>query len=267
MINESPLCSCCGKEISTQSKSGMCKSCVQTGGGNHRWNGGKKVCVDCGKSLSKNKYERCMACSGKIKQGVKREPFSEEWLRNMSEASKRVHQNPEVIERISRQSKKRWQGKAFRKKMKAMWTEEKREQYAEKSREVTTALWKQKDYREKVFKGWRKSMKLKPNNVEKVMIDLLQEVFPDEYKYVGDLKFIIGGKNPDFININGQKKIIELFGDYWHSEAVIGKPMKVHEKERIALFGKYGYQTLIVWESELTNIEAVKQKVIVFHNN
>jgi hypothetical protein len=36
------------------------------------------------------------------------------------------------------------------------------------------------------------------------------------------LKVWIDGSNPDFINEN-DKKIIELFGDFWHSERIIGK--------------------------------------------
>ena len=38
-----------------------------------------------------------------------------------------------------------------------------------------------------------------------------------EYDFVGDGKIMIGTKNPDFINIK-IKKIIEVFGDYWHTK-------------------------------------------------
>lgn len=39
--------------------------------------------------------------------------------------------------------------------------------------------------------------------------------FEDFFTFVGDGKVIIGGKNPDFIN-EKNKKLIEVYGDYWH---------------------------------------------------
>lgn len=88
-----------------------------------------------------------------------------------------------------------------------------------------------------------------------------------EYKYVGDFDIVIGGKCPDFININGQKKLIELFGDYWHSMKKTGISKEKHETERREHFKKYGFDTLVVWESELKNKEAVKNKIVEFNNN
>jgi len=61
---------------------------------------------------------------------------------------------------------------------------------------------------------------------------------------------------PDFININGQKKIIELYGDYWHRND--------DPQDRIDLFAKYGYQTLIIWEHELKNEVELKDKLQEF---
>lgn len=50
----------------------------------------------------------------------------------------------------------------------------------------------------------------KINKIESKLKDVLDSLFPNEYKYTGDASIIIEGKIPDFININGQKKIIEL---------------------------------------------------------
>jgi len=73
-------------------------------------------------------------------------------------------------------------------------------------------------------------------------------------------------KCPDFININGQKKIIELFGKYWHGPELTGQSNMVHEQERKDIFAKYGYRTLVVWELELKNESSLKQKLINFHS-
>lgn len=64
----------------------------------------------------------------------------------------------------------------------------------------------------------------------------------------------------DFINCNGQKKIIELFGDYWHNR----KEVKKRDKKRIKTYAKYGYETLIIWEHELKNRKKLKNKILNF---
>ena len=103
-----------------------------------------------------------------------------------------------------------------------------------------------------------------PNKPEILLLDILNTLFPNEYKFVGDGEFTLAGKNPDFVNVNGQKKIIELFGDYWHGEDVQGVPKEQHMQERIDCFAQYGYQTLIIWEHELENIEQLKKRVLLF---
>jgi len=92
-----------------------------------------------------------------------------------------------------------------------------------------------------------------PNKVEILLDNLLQDNFPNEWKFVGDGQIIIGGKVPDFININHRKQIIELFGNYWHRNS--------SPQDRINLFAQYGYATLIIWESELLNPLAVVKKI------
>lgn len=83
-------------------------------------------------------------------------------------------------------------------------------------------------------------------------------------KKLGDGKFIPAGKSPDFINVNGQKKIIELYGDYWHGPEMTGRTKE--EKQRVDCFAKEGYQTLIIWEHELNDISALGGKLVCFAN-
>lgn len=99
----------------------------------------------------------------------------------------------------------------------------------------------------------------RPNNCEKKLQNILNSFFPGEYKYVGDGKVILAGKCPDFINVNGKKKIIEHFGSYWHKGD--------SGKKRVKLFKQYGYNTLIVREKELKSEEDLKNKLISFHNS
>ncbi|RLF26316.1 MAG: hypothetical protein DRN05_07220 [Thermoplasmata archaeon] len=107
----------------------------------------------------------------------------------------------------------------------------------------------------KQFKG----RQVHPNKLERFLSELLQELFPNEYKFVGDGTVIIGGKLPDFINVNGQKKIIEFFGNYYHK--------REDEEIRIAYFRRYGYKTLVIWEEELNDLPKLKNKLFRFHRS
>lgn len=93
---------------------------------------------------------------------------------------------------------------------------------------------------------------LKPTKPEVALSELLSE----EWKYVGNNEVIIGGKNPDFINVNGQKKLIEIFGRYWHSQE--------DEYTRPFHFEQYGFKTLIVWEEELQDKAELLAKIEEF---
>ena len=120
----------------------------------------------------------------------------------------------------------------------------------------THLLWQDPEYRKKQLKSLKKMLsrkKVLPNKPETFLIELLQKLFPDQWKYVGDFKQWINGKNPDFIHVE-QKKIIEMFGDYWHGERKIGISNEQHEQERINVFAKEGYETLIIWEHELNHL-------------
>lgn len=105
-------------------------------------------------------------------------------------------------------------------------------------------------------KRFRSALHLKPNKKERILNCLLKKLFNNEYKYTGDFKKIIERKSPDFVS-ESKQKIIELFGNYWHK--------KCEEKRRINLFKKYGYETIIVWENELENIEKLKKKLVNFN--
>jgi len=109
-------------------------------------------------------------------------------------------------------------------------------------------------------KRWGQSHRVMPNKLEQEVETILDKLFPGEYKYVGDFDTFIGGKCPDFINVNGQKKIIEVFGNYWHKEG--------DEQERINHFTKYGFKTLVIWEEEfVSNKDLVVNKIMDFHND
>lgn len=99
-----------------------------------------------------------------------------------------------------------------------------------------------------------------PNKTEILLQSILDEHFPNQWEFVGDGQLIIAGKCPDFVH-RECKLLIELFGDYWHSEEVTGVPKKQHEQERIQLFESEGYQTLVIWEHEMSNTDQLVRAV------
>lgn len=109
--------------------------------------------------------------------------------------------------------------------------------------------------RTKRVRNAARALTVHPNKAEKKLEEILNDLNLS-YKFTGDFSFILNGKCPDFVNTNGQKKIIELFGDYWHRND--------SGEDRINDFKQFGYDTLIVWESELKNIDALKDKLLSF---
>ncbi len=107
------------------------------------------------------------------------------------------------------------------------------------------------------LKNWSAGLhsKTKP---EKHLQDLLQSLYPNEFKYNGryDCGISIDGLIPDFINVNGRKQIIDMHGSYWHKDEDV--------KGRQERYAKYGYFSLIIWDYELKNEKEVIQKIIEF---
>jgi len=121
-------------------------------------------------------------------------------------------------------------------------------------------LWQIPEIKNKIIKSQRKSYKISPNKPEKCLNKLLNKLFLKEYKFVGNNKLVVGGFVPDFVN-KTKNKIIEMFGDYWHTI----KGAKEKDKRRLKTYKKYGYKTLIIWERELKNLNKVEKKILKFN--
>ena len=124
----------------------------------------------------------------------------------------------------------------------------------EKISEAQKTFWQNSEFVAKRFKAYR----IKPNNAELRLNKIIQKCLPDEFalNVLGD-KMTLGRKIPDFVNINGKKQLIELYGDFWHKGD--------NPQERIDLFKTLGWDTLIIWEHELKDLEQVEQKIFNFN--
>ena len=132
------------------------------------------------------------------------------------------------------------------------------------------------------------------NNLEK----RVKELLPDNIIFA-DTKFYIPvhenkkmtQRNPDFIIVpedilaqvnidianngyvvdkdlyNKINKVIEVFGDYWHSQRFTGMTPDNHEQHVKTLYAEAGFNCLIIWEHELEDINTLQKKINKFLNN
>ena len=70
------------------------------------------------------------------------------------------------------------------------------------------------------------------------------------YRFVGDGSFILGDKNPDFINTNDEKIAIEVYAKYYKLRNNIA--IKEWKEERNKVFKEYGWEIIYFDEVETT---------------
>lgn len=149
---------------------------------------------------------------------------------------------------ISRTSRERWQDIGYREKVGKVISD------------IIKDKWlNDKQYKENRLKGVARILfAYGQNKAEKKLEIFLNILLPNTYKFVGNGKIFIAGKVPDFIHTK-KKKIIELFGEYWHEKSDVLKRKK-H-------FRKYGFKTLIIWLKEMRRAETrekLKRKILYF---
>lgn len=105
---------------------------------------------------------------------------------------------------------------------------------------------------------------IRPNKAEEALKTFLDTYFPGDYEYTGDGSLVIRGMIPDFANCNGKKEVIELFGNYFHSEKIIGDRWYQTELGRIMAFNSLGFRCLVIWEDELKAQDKLLEKIRVF---
>lgn len=158
---------------------------------------------------------------GKIGNANRGRKHTEDSKKKMSEVSIRCWQNPEYREHHTNIMKEKWQDTTYKEEM------IKRTMLALNNKILTTP--------------------------EKYLKELLNRHFHNEFWFNGncELGVVLGGCVPDFVNVNGKKQVIEVFGDYWHNRPNI-KSQQTEEGRRY-IYSKLGWKCLILWEHELVN--------------
>jgi G:T-mismatch repair DNA endonuclease (very short patch repair protein) len=106
-----------------------------------------------------------------------------------------------------------------------------------------------------------KTLIKRPTKPENLLIHLCRR-HSLPFRYVGDGALLIGTRNPDFIHSQGQKKVIEVFGRYWHDLECNSniRPKQTYEAT-MKYYAKAGYHCLILWDDELENERLTVRKI------
>lgn len=223
----------------------------------HIYQSGNFCCTDdwhrCPESIRKNNERKAIEWSDPDRRQRLSENVKESWedpKRMEMHYATTIHKmknDPKTKEKLSKSLKKKFNTSEMKVKLS----------------NVAKERWKSDEYKT----NWANAMSPRtgPNKMESNLMTLLNKLFPDEYKFVGDYKVWINGKNPDFI-CEDKKKIIEFFGNYWHSEEVTGVDKVIHEQERINIFSESGYDVLVIWENDIRNEFILEEKIVGFHN-
>jgi len=109
--------------------------------------------------------------------------------------------------------------------------------------------WQNPEFVKKMIQGFHH----RPTSLETKVATILDKYFPRQFAYNGDfsLGIAIGGQIPDFVNVNGKKQIIEVFGDYWHSQMLTKNRWKVSELGKIMIYNSLGYDCLVLWQKDI----------------
>jgi len=154
----------------------------------------------------------------------KREPLSKKHKENIS---KSLTDNPKVIERQIR-----------------LWRDE---EYCKKMSNSAKLKWQNKEYRESQIKALMNALLKRPTSYEKKISELcIEHNLP--FIYTGNGTFLIGHKNPDFIN--KEKRIaIEVYHNYFKIRDF--GSCEEYEKQRSEYFAKYGWNVIFIRTEEI----------------
>jgi len=225
--------------------------------GRHSWSKGKKFSEEHKKKLS-------VARSGKPNPKLKGRQYSEETKKKMSETRKRLlkegvlksptegkKHSKETLEKIGRSTRERW-----KKNKHPMLGKKHSKETIEKIIQTEKRQWRNAEYKARMLKAQRR----KPNKPEKYIYSLLDS---NEWKLNVHGNTILNGKIPDFINCNGQKKVILFNGNYWHlirhKDPLLTKEI-IEERERKP-YQELGFKVLFIWEDELNDENKLLEKI------
>jgi len=171
-------------------------------------------------------------------------------------------QDPEYAKMMSEAHLKTWQDPEHIEKMSKIHNDP---EYIKNMSKSKLENWRDSEFAKKVLT--RSSTHF--NKLEQLINNILEKMFTNEYKY-NDGWFNLTGKIPDFVNVNGQKKLIEANGCFYHGCIKCFPNGGFHGRiddsaKRVELFKSLGWDTLLIWEHEKKDIKALEEKILNFN--
>ncbi len=109
--------------------------------------------------------------------------------------------------------------------------------------------WKDKEYAKLVVENSIKGLIKRPTSYEKkISVLCIENNLP--FIYCGDGTFLVGHKNPDFVD-KKNKVVIEVYYSYYKIRDF--GSCENYEKLRSNYFNKYGYTTIFIRDNEITD--------------
>lgn len=230
-----------------------------------------RLCKKCGKELSKNcKLTGCCNIC-RDKTGINNPFFGKTHSKETVDKIKEV---------TSIASKKMWQNKDYRKKIKDTTTGLKRTPDFKKTQKKNADIQfqdpAQRKLRSEVMKRRWRDGSLTPNtrstsNIEKDFFNEVKKISP---YYIEKETIQVNGRTftPDVLI--GGRIVLEFNGDFWHgnprkysensviADGILAKEKWAKDKERVEFLEESGYQVYVVWEMDYRkNKQAVISKI------
>ena len=189
-------------------------------------------------------------------------------LRSRSAAARlRLQQNPQALQHFIRAGRVSRLGKPQTEEEKEKRAAKHRGQHrSEEAKKRMSAAQKGKhtwsaEQRERYLPIVMANRKTRPTSLETRLQSIIdRHELP--YKYVGDGYTFIAGRCPDFLNIDGQKAVVEVFSRWWHDPLKNPSVKPQHtESATLAHYASYGFKCIIIWEEELKDEIAVVERL------
>ena len=117
-----------------------------------------------------------------------------------------------------------------------------------------------KEALEKMKKARRHQHFPKHHTKPELIFEEICKKYDLHFKYVGDGSLWIGkdrALNPDFIQADGQKIVVEIFGDWWHSPLLNPKLSETANLNfRKRHYKKFKWHSIFIWETDLVKRDA-----------
>lgn len=245
-------CEECGetREVGKRNHRIHCKSCAASIRNKKRWSNPKYR--ERLSNIHKARYET-QEEHEKTSEAVKNAyDIIPHYREKISVAVKEIWDNPKSREKMVDGQKKNWKTPKRRKNH----SDGQKKRFADpKEREKVSSTMKKHFEDPDFVKDFMANRNIKPNKLEQFVDNVLQKHFPDEWKFNGDgsCGVVLNGLIPDFINVNGEKKVIEVFGEAFHNpeKAFMEVTWKRQEFGRKAVFAQLGFNCVVLWGEEI----------------